>query len=89
MFSMLIKSFDNPVSPYLNKTLLALNLLFLLILFASIYRDNRYYKKRIKQLQDYRSQKNQFRRRQAEYDRQIAELRGNPLCNPLHDMDNH
>ena len=84
---MLIKYLDKPVNPYLFKLLIAVNLLFLFLFFVNIYRDIRYYKERVTNLKDYRYQANLFRRQQAEYDRQIAKLSGNPLDNPLHDLD--
>ena len=88
LFMMIIKYLDKPVSPYIFKLLIAVNLLFLFVSFVNLYRDKRNYKERVSNLKAYRYQTNQLRRQQAEYNRQIAKLGGNPLGKPLHELDN-
>jgi hypothetical protein len=88
LFMMIIKYLDKSVSPYIFKLLIAVNLLFLFVSFVNLYRDKRNYKERVSNLKDYRYQTNQLRRQQAEHIRQIAKLGGNPLGNPLHELDN-
>lgn len=85
---MLIKYHDKPVGPFVYNLLITVNLMFLFVLFVNMYRDIRYYKERVTNLKGYRNQANQFRRQKAEYDRQIAELSGDNICNPPKDLDN-